>query len=501
MILAWILFLIYMAGTTYLGWLGFRKTKNFGSFAIGSGDLHPFVVGITLAASVASAATFIINPGFIYVHGLAGFMHLGVSVGLGFCLMLTLLSFRFRRIGATTNALTMTHWIANRYQSKNFGIFFALVNLFSLAFVVLIVGGLSIVMQQLLALSNVAALLIILTFVTGYVFLGGTYAHVFTNTLQGSLMLIVTLLILASGAHLFFDGDAGFFQRIATIDPNLVKWVNPASSLFNDVFSIYLSGFLIGAALVCQPHILTKALYVKSDKAVRQYLMWGIIAIVLFFMLPFVGFYALLKVPPAQLIDTVTGTFRQDLVMTMYVKNAFPDWLFTFISVVLLAAGMSTLDGILVSISTITANDLILPLMLQRSKISRTAQEQMKIAYQLSHVVLISIADIAFLICLNPPKLLGIFGQVGVYGMAVAAVPPLLGGILYQHVSHPLMWITATMAILIHFLLYFFGNQWFPDSGLAFSNPGVTATLAIITCVVPGIILAGILKPQKKQFV
>ena len=72
MTLAWILFLIYMAGTTYLGWMGYKRTANFGSFAIGMGDLHPAVVGITLAASVASAATFIINPGFVYVHGLAG---------------------------------------------------------------------------------------------------------------------------------------------------------------------------------------------------------------------------------------------------------------------------------------------------------------------------------------------------------------------------------------------------------------------------------------------
>ena len=65
------------------------------------------------------------------------------------------------------------------------------------------------------------ALVIILGFVTSYVFLGGTYAHVFTNTLQGSLMLLVTLLILFSGVDLFFETPS-FFERLASNDANLV---------------------------------------------------------------------------------------------------------------------------------------------------------------------------------------------------------------------------------------------------------------------------------------
>ncbi|PSR08977.1 MAG: hypothetical protein C7N36_21015, partial [Bacteroidetes bacterium] len=68
--LAWILFVIYLLGTAWLGWLGYRKTDDFGSFAIGKGDLSPLQVGVTLAAATASAATFIINPGFVYVDGL-----------------------------------------------------------------------------------------------------------------------------------------------------------------------------------------------------------------------------------------------------------------------------------------------------------------------------------------------------------------------------------------------------------------------------------------------
>ncbi|MGA8204776.1 MAG: hypothetical protein WB812_09680, partial [Woeseiaceae bacterium] len=69
MIFAWVLFIAYLAGTAWLGWLGYRRTHGFGSFAVGNRAMNPYVVGVILAASVSSASTFIINPGFVFVDG------------------------------------------------------------------------------------------------------------------------------------------------------------------------------------------------------------------------------------------------------------------------------------------------------------------------------------------------------------------------------------------------------------------------------------------------
>jgi len=484
--LAWILFAVYLIGTAYLGWLGHKKTGDFGSFAIGSGDLSPLQVGITLAASTASAATFIINPGFVYVDGLAGFMHLGLSVYAGFLTMLIVLSFRFRKIGAKAKALTIPDWIGKRYQSRSFSLYFALINLLTFAFIVLLVGGISIVMQRLLGVGNVTALLITLIFVTGYVLFGGTYAHVFTNMLQGFLMIGVSVIVLGSGWQLMLKtGD--FWGQLQALDPNLLKPINPNSQLFNDVFSTYIAGFCIGAALVCQPHILTKALYVKTDRAVRNYIIVFALGFGLFTLLLLAGFWAHIAVPPNELIDAGTGTFRQDLVMTVYLQNAFPDWLFTVISVVLLAAAMSTLDGLLVGISTITANDLVLNLIDRFDRDSRSYAQKMAIALRASQIGLVVIAVLVFAVTLNPPELLGIFGQTGVYGLVLAAVPPVLIGVLYQRVQIRVVWAMSVLALLVHFSLFFFGDSLFPDSTLAFANPGVTAAIGLLCSVLPAL--------------
>lgn len=491
MTFAWALFVVYLIGTAWLGWQGFRKTTGFGSFALGNRAMHPLVVGITLAASVSSAATFIINPGFVYVDGFGAFFHMSIAVGIGFIVMLSILSFRFRRIGADSGALTIPDWIGKRYKSKGFALYFSVLNLLSFAFVVLLVGGISIVMQSLLGISNQLALSITLVFVTGYVFIGGTYAHVLTNMLQGSLMIFVTILVVGSCVWVAMQQPGSTIDALRAVDTNLVAAVNTDGNLFNSFYSIYIAGFVVGAIVVCQPHILTKALYVKDDRDVRYYLVVFTVVFFLFQMLGLVGFFTHLTVPPEALVDAASGQFRQDLVMTEYLKAMFPPWVFTVVSVVLLAAAMSTLDGLLVSMSTITANDLVLNLRERRQH--HDEEQQMAFALKVSHIVLVVIAVAAFFINLQPPRLLGIFGQTGVYGLTAAAAPPLLLGVLFNRVPVALVWVGSAAALLIHFGLFFKGAEWFPMSTFTFGNPGVTASLATLI-VMPILLITAALK-------
>ena len=499
MTLAWSLFIAYLAGTAWLGWLGFRKTTGFGSFAVGNREMNPIVVGIILAASVSSASTFIINPGFIYVDGFSAFFHFSIAVGVGFIGMLCLLSFRFRRIGADKAALTIPDWIGKRYSSRGFALYFSVLNLLSFAFVVLLVGGISIVMQSLLGISNEMALTITLVFVTGYVFIGGTYAHVLTNMLQGSLMIIVTVAVLASCVWVATQQPGSVIESLRAIDPGLVAPINADGKLFNDFFSIYIAGFVVGAIVVCQPHILTKALYVKDDRDVRRYLIVFAIIFSLFQMLTVVGFFTHFVVPHEALVDAATGQFRQDLVMTMYLKTIFPDAIFTFVSIVLLAAAMSTLDGLLVSISTITANDLVLNVIGKQRREHLSHEQQMAFALKVSHIVLILIAIAAFLINLQPPKLLGIFGQTGVYGLTTAAALPLLLGVMFRKLPVALVWIGSVTALVIHFGLFFSGDALFPKSTLTFANPGVTASIASIITIPATTIVGALLGARMRR--
>lgn len=504
--LVWGLFLAYLVGTTWLAWLGHKKTDGIESFSIGKGDMHPAVVGVTLAASIASTATFVINPGFVYVHGLSALMHLGVAAAVGIFTGLLVLFIGFLRVGRKTKALTLPQWVGTRFESKSMEVFFAGVNLLSLTFVVLIVGALSIVMQKTLGLTNVESIVLVIGFVFSYIFLGGTYAHAYTNTLQGVVMVFISAIIVASGLHFFADGFAPVAQTLAAHDPNLVAGINPDSSLFGTFFSVWVCGFIIGVALVCQPHIIIKALYVEGERQVWQSVGICLAVSVFFTALLLVGIYAhMMELPKEAFIDPATGQFRQDLVMTVYLAETFSPAVLAFIMVALMSAGMSTLDGILVALSSIAANDLFLNLTKNNLLADKTDQERSHIAHRAGQLILIALGLATFVIALNPPQLLGIFGQIGVYGIVATSAVPIIFGIFFPRVGKSTIFPAAVVALLVHFGLYGWGywathlaeptldlaatvDAWGPlallfDTGavqLGFLNPAVTATYGIL---------------------
>src|SRR5690606_27752070 len=113
----WIAFGVYLAVTTWLAWRGMKKTTSLAGFALGNGDMGPLLVGITLAASIASTATFVINPGFVWKDGLSALAHFGIAGFGGVTVGLVVLSKGFRALGTKTKALTLPHWIGARFES------------------------------------------------------------------------------------------------------------------------------------------------------------------------------------------------------------------------------------------------------------------------------------------------------------------------------------------------------------------------------------------------
>jgi sodium/pantothenate symporter len=71
------LLLLYAVAVLYLVIRGFRQTKDISDYAVGSVRFSPSFVGLSLAASMTSAATFIINPGLIGTYGISGFISYG----------------------------------------------------------------------------------------------------------------------------------------------------------------------------------------------------------------------------------------------------------------------------------------------------------------------------------------------------------------------------------------------------------------------------------------
>jgi SSS family solute:Na+ symporter/sodium/pantothenate symporter len=455
---------IYALATLGLSVMGMRKTTGLKSFALGKGDMSPVLVGITMAASIASTATFVINPGFVYMDGLSAWAHYGVGAMAGLICALLVLSRGFQKIGKQVSALTLPDWVRKHFKSRALGTLFAAMTLLYVSFIVLILSGSALILVGLFGMDYHWALVCLVVFCFSYVLLGGTYAHAYTNALQGVLMLGVALLVFFAGAkHL----GSGFFDRLETAGAGLSAAFNPHSALYHDFFSVFGASFVITFALMLQPHILTKLLYLKEDKKkLNVFLGVSIAASLVFSLMLFVGFYARLDGLEIASLDKVVVT---------WIPHAFSPLLASFIFVTLLAAGMSTLDGILVAISTVVVQDLVLA----HGKSDGALQKH---GLNLSRLVLVALGLISLAIAWDPPKSLGLFAQEGVYGLVAASAVPMVVGILKPDFVRPtVVGGLALLSVVGHFV----GRHIFD-----IANPGVTAGWAVIVGVGLGLLWA-----------
>ena len=375
----------------WLSWVGMRRTSSVAGFSIGNKDMSPYLVGITLAAFL------VLTRGFL-------------------------------RVGESSRALTIPQWIFYRYNHRGFSLFFAFINLLSITFVVLILVGCSLLVTGLFPVEQKTALVLVLLFVFSYVLMGGTYAHAYTNTLQGVMMLLVTLLLFVQGFK-YFGGDV--VGSLRALGEDYAAPFNSSSSLYFDFFSVFISGFVVTFALMLQPHILTKVLYLRSERDIGRFIATTVVVGSLFTLMLMIGFYARLAGVEVPAQDAVV----REYLLHEFGSSIWGEYLLVFIFVTLLAAGMSTLDGILVSLSAMVVTDIVRPLFGERYD-----------ALRLSRWVLVAVGVIGVALAWNPPPLIGLFAQKGVYGLAAASLVPVLFGVLVRR--HIPLWVVAVSAAI-----------------------------------------------------
>lgn len=482
----WTLFILYVIVTIYLAYLGKQKTKSLKSYAIGGGDMNPWVVAFALAASMTSTATFIINPGIVYAFGMSAIFGYGIAAGLGLFLGIVILSKGFRKIGWSSGALTVPQWIGTRYNDRRFTLIFAVVNLLLIAMVVLIAYGSAVLIDYTLGISDIfpryhfeITLLFIILFVFTYISFGGTYAHAYTNTVQGFLMLIVAIVLVVSGFHFFKDG---LLASLAAENPILTHAINPQSLFFRNFFEVFIANFLVGFALTVQPHFIIKSLYVKDDKDVNKYLTIAVIMGILFSLVLMVGLYARIQFGPQFLknVDTVTS---------IYIVRTFSPFVGVIISIAILAAAMSTLDGILVALSSIIANDFFL-VIYEKRLAHYTPEDRLNLALKIGRYSLIGLAIVSFALALGQHYYkqfsVAIFGQTWIYALFNATFIPLLFGMFVKRVNKWWILSASAISILIHVVFRYAKLSILTSAD--WINPGLTAAYGLIA----GLVLMGI---------
>lgn len=474
-----LILVLYAIVTLFIVYRGAKKTKSIRDFTLGTG-FSPVAVGLSLAASITSAATFIINPGFVALYGWSAFLAMSIILPIALFISLIVLSKSFRKYGTSQQAMTMAQWIGSRFKSRAFSYFMVAASILLITFIVLICVGITKVLANALGADELLVLIVLVVFVFGYTMFGGANSMVYTNTIQAILMIVVAVILLGSGSNYLIDGIDAFWDKIAALDPKLVMSFNDSSPLFRDWFEVIFCNFVVGIAIVCQPHIITKSLMLKSDKDVNKFLLVTIIVEALFFMVLFAGFYARFMFPDL----TLNGEpIKMDGILSAYVVKRFATGVGVFVVIGLVSAGLSTLEGLVQSLSATITNDLIVPLRGwsgQSQKINTT-----------NRIVIVLLAIITIIVSyqqlIHPNLSVGILAQNGVYAYFSMAFVPVLFGIFFKNTPKQAAFGAAITAFVVHFSVYY--GSLTPYTTGAVKNPAVAAALAIISALLVGIIL------------
>jgi len=105
--------------------------------------------------------------------------------------------------------------------------------------------------------------------------------------------------------------------------------------------------------------------------------------------------------------------------------------------------------------------------------------ERHRAALRASRIILVAMGVAALLIALHPPELVGIFAQLGIYGLVAASVAPVALGIFVRDVNARHAFAAALVGPAVHF-----GHHgavvWL---GGGFLNPAVSATEGVLASV------------------
>lgn len=400
-----------------IGFWASANLKDSNSFLqdyfLGGRELGGFILAMTMTATYGSASSFIGGPGAAYTQGLGWVLLSMAQLATGY-FVLMILGKKFAIVTRKYNAVTLVDFLKERYESKwvvLLSAFSIIVFLFA-AMAAQWVGGARLI-ESLTGLSYTAALFIFAASVLIYVIIGGFRAVAVTDAVQGSVMFIGTLILLIATV-IAGGGITSLITDLTAENPNLIT----PYGFDGGLTPVYVSSFwvLVGVGVVGLPQITVRAMSYKNSKAMHRALIVGTI-VVGFIMLGMhlIGVFARPILPGIEIGDTV---------MPLLAMEVLPPWLAGIVLAAPMAAIMSTVDSLLLLVSSAVVKDVYI------NYVKPDASNQRIKTISLGVTTLLGI--LVFLMALSPPDLIIWLNLFAFGGLEAAFIWPVVLGLYWQ---------------------------------------------------------------------
>jgi len=429
------LLIVFFAVMVAVGLYSRKHATSVDGFVLGGRSVGPWLTAFAYGTSYFSAVVFVGYAGqFGWKYGLSS-----TWIGIGNALIGSLLAWvvlgrRTKVMSQHLKSKTMPDFFGERYSSKALKIAAsAIVFIFLVPYTASIYNGLSRLFGMAFNIPYTYCVIAMAVFTGVYVILGGYMATAINDFIQGIIMLIGIVAVIAA----VLSGQGGFLEAIRKMAeiPSDVPVTLGQPGAFTSFFGpdpLNLLGVVILTSLGTWglPQMIGKFYAIKDEKAINT----GTVISTLFACVVAGGSYFLGgfgRLFDGSAIYDEGGNVVFDSIVP-HMLSTLPDILIGVVVVLVLSASMSTLASlVLTSSSTLTLDflkDNVMKNMSERKQV-RTMQ-----------VLIVFFIAVSVVIALDPPTFIAQLMGISWGALAGAFLAPFLYGLYWRGVTKAAVW-------------------------------------------------------------
>ncbi|MBP2077280.1 sodium:solute symporter family protein [Oceanobacillus polygoni] len=412
------------------------KQHNMESYFLGDRKMGGFVSALSYSATTYSA--------FMLV-GLAGLTYNGGVGALGFELIylmgVSLVAFfgpRFWVVGKKYGYVTPSEMLGDRYKSKYVAIVVAITNcLFLIPYSAVQLSGVGYLLQGVTndAIPYTTGVLIATLLAIVFTYIAGIRSVAWTDSLQALFMIVsstVVVLILVNG----LGGFTTFFKTIETTQPELLTVPGNGFFSFLTFLGLTIPWFFFSLS---NPQVSQRLYMPASLKSLKNMLMGFLVFGFIYTLVAIIwGYSAAIMFPNLENADLATPlVLSSDLV---------PPVLGVIVMVGIMAAAISTIDSILLTLSSLFAKDVY-------GNIKKNTSDRLQL--RVGKIVIPIIALLAYLFAEMQLNLIAVLSVASSAGLIVV-VPAIIGTFFWKRGTAAGVLSSVLIAGIIVILLEFF---------------------------------------------
>lgn len=435
--------IIFFGTTIFIGLYCRKHSTDVNSFVLGGRSVGPWLTAFAYGTSYFSAVVFVGYAGqFGWKYGIAAtWIGIGNAI-IGSLMAWSILGRRTRIMTQSLDSATMPQFFEKRYDSRALKLASsAIIFLFLIPYTASLYNGLSRLFGMAFQIDYGVCIGIMAVLTAVYVVLGGYMATAINDFIQGIVMIVSIIAVIAA----VLKGHGGFMEALNQLGQVSDPAVSNTPGIFASFFGpdpVNLLGVVVLTSLGTWglPQMVQKFYAIKSEQAINKGMRIStIFAIVVAGGCYFLGGFGRLY---SGNIDIAANGY-DSIIPTML--SSLSPFLISVVVVMVLAASMSTLSSLVLASSSTLTLDFI-----KGTLVKNMSEKKQLLVMRLLIVVFILISVVLALVQYNSnvtfiAQLMGVSWGA----LAGAFLAPFLYGLYWKGTTKAAVWVSFLFSTVV----------------------------------------------------